>query len=356
MKFSLRFKAALLCLCLPLAFSTQRASPAGAEAQDFPDRGQYVLRCIEEYLYYGGFNLERPITVEGEVFIPDQAILASKILFAPDSLLVVTAAERGAGKSRLLSQCGDAIYVIADIIVLQGEATITWARPEVPGVPLDRGQAASGASGAASGESGRDGATGAPGNPGFAGLDAPTLFLVAKTIEGGPLHVNFSGQSGGRGGTGQTGGSGGNGRTGRSASQSLFDCKREPGPGGNGGDGGQGGPGGRGGDGGQGSTVVAILPDYIDSADHLDVVVTGGLSGQGGEGGEGGREGSGGSEGAVQTAYCRSPGRAGHDGAGGSTGERGLRGEDGPDGDLFVLQFTYEDFEMLFAARRGFGK
>ena len=274
--------------------------------------------------------------IENERLFEDSVLVADRIVFRPGSRLVFGANAQGDRSSR---------FIVARTIVVQPGAapTITWFRgtalPEPPGFTIKAGP---GAMGAVDGAPGGAGTTGANGNPGFPGRSAPTLYIFASRIEGGPIQVDLRGQDGGPGGVGQDGGDGGLGRSGRRAVSSLIDCRsggEEGGHGGAAGNGGQGGPGGRGGSAGL-FILVTTTPSLTTAKAAFKVDVAPGAGGPAGPGGKPGQPGPGGPGGsAVQRCEGGKPGPIG---AMGQPGTSGVTGAEGAPGELAVVEMASE--------------
>jgi hypothetical protein len=312
----------------PVSAQTQEAPHVQVEGPvtlDAPDLLQNLV-VVRDFTEVG---LSASFEVEGERFFDGRVLAAETIIFQPGSRLVL-AGERGDRENR---------YIVARTIkILNGTPpVVTWVRPssndEVPPVS---GAAPSGSIGGGEGSEGTPGATGQTGNPGFPGRSGPTVFLIVGRVEGGPLHIDIRGQSGGRGGEGQRGGEGGPGRAGRPGVSSIIDCRsggQNGGPGGRGGDGGKGGPGGRGGNGG---TLIVMSTEA--SLRRIQTVLQADVGGgDGGPGGPGGKPGPGGPGGlgGSGSGLCQGgqmgsaglQGAAGFDGDGGPPGTRGLFGQ-----------------------------
>lgn len=323
-----------------------------------------ALSCVRQEIALGR-ALDQTLDVDKQVFIRSRAVVAKKLRFHRGGEIIFSddgdlgwygpLGTAGGGFSHAGSLCLSLRFVIADEIIVDDEkteatATIKWIRRPLESIPLDRGQAPSGASGVAPGESGRDGTPGASGNVGFRGRDAPSIVLVTTKISGGKIFVDLQGQNGGTGGLGQQGGSGGDGQQGSPASQSLFDCRRGPGPGGNGGNGGLGGAGGRGGDGGAGGVFLVVTRDsteFNEIRPHFIVDRSGGVPGKGGMRAQGGVGGKGGKEGAPALPFCTGANKNGHDGKIGNVGPPGDSGSPGITGDFFFTFFPGDTYNLI---------
>jgi hypothetical protein len=292
-----------------------------------------------------GLNQAAPEVIEGDRLFEDSVLVADRIVFRPGSKLVFGANIKGDRSAR---------YIVARTIVVQPgpSPTITWFRgsalPDPPGFTT---KAVPGAMGAVDGAPGAEGTTGATGNPGFPGRSAPTLYVFASRIEGGPIEVNLRGQDGGRGGAGQDGGDGGLGRAGRRAVASLIDCRspgEDGGRGGAAGNGGQGGPGGRGGSGGL-FILVTTTRSLATAKAAFSVDVAAGSGGPGGTPGKPGQPGPGGAGGAT-VARCMG-GNPGPSGAAGQPGTNGVTGAGGAPGVLAVVDMPDAEWARAVSER-----
>ncbi|MFC4314988.1 hypothetical protein ACFPN2_38375 [Steroidobacter flavus] len=232
-------------------------------------------------------------------------LAARKLVLPPNSQLILLPTGGSAGEPYYM--------IVAEEIVVQGPAMITWAREDaIRQPPPDRGKAPNGAPGREEGANGEPGSDGDAGTPGYRGASAPSLILVTRKLTGpGQLFVDLRGQNGGPGGKGQDGGDGGPGARGRPASQSMFDCRRGPGTGGNGGNGGKAGPGGQGGAGGDGGSVIVLAEEPKSITAQAIVLIAGGAGGAPGAKGNPGNGGRGGPEGPAAPPFCRGANRDG---------------------------------------------
>lgn len=253
-----------------------------------------------------------------------------------------------------------ALYIIAEEIVGDTNASITWRRPggSTPARtddPGKNGRSYSGvhtAQGSRNGLRGEDGRDGDPGVGGQDGLDAPNLEVWVKHLTAMP-DIDLNGENGIKGGRGQRGGRGGNGARGETGKWWWFfgvHCWESPGHGGNGGDGGRGGRGGPGGDGGRGGNIsIGVLEGTLASsvtARQFKIKNQGGQPGRGGDGGPGGQGGVGGTHGNDYVDGQEVCGN-GVDGTHGSQGQPGPVGADGrlgQDGTLRFFEFTEESW------------
>ncbi|MCB0662158.1 MAG: hypothetical protein KDC24_05435 [Saprospiraceae bacterium] len=229
------------------------------------------------------------------------------------------------------------LVIIANTIKIGTNVTLSWQRPEFPGIPIPPtpkkpgGYPVSGSLHAEKGRPGKDGAKGGRGND---GADAPEIeFWFLNTLGGFPK-IDLRGQDGQEGGQGGNGSSGGNGQKGCPTDKNWAGtCSREQGAGGNGGQGGKGGDGGPGGNGGNGGrlkvyTTAANIVALNSSGVNIDLSF--GVGGSGGTAGTPGKGGSGGAKGDRRHTVCRRNNRtAGKQGPGGRQGSRGENGQKG---------------------------
>jgi hypothetical protein len=321
----------------PLALAS--AGQAPARVVQAPE----VLEAMRFVRSYTELGLSPEYRIQGEQIFDKQQVLAANVLVLGPGSRMVFAGTYGDRSDR---------YIVArTIVVLPGPSpVVTWLRDRdvsPSNAMLPPGKGAPGSSGVSEGADGGPGSTGQVGNPGFPGRSAPTIYVFASKIDGGPILVDLKGQDGGSGGIGQAGGDGASGRTGRPGISSVFDCRSGGGNGGNGGRGGAGGLGGPGGRGGSGGTFILLSPQRVASiaaqAFKVDIAAgKGGPGGEGGVGGEGGRGGGGGNA----SGLCQG-GRPGADGERGAQGEPGQRGADGAPGVFAVTGLTDEQIRML---------
>jgi hypothetical protein len=274
-----------------------------------------VFGKIRQFSAIAETGLPKADVIKGVRTFPDTVMAADLLTFEPGGRLVFAPA---AG-DRI-----DRVVFVRTLRLIGSGGTITWDRaPMTQRPPAPLGKAPPGDYGGGQGADGNAGPDGQPGNPGYSGRNAPTLYIVANRIEGGPLEIDLRGQDGGDGGRGQTGGDGGLGRPGAAALAMLGLCRTPPGTGGNGGRAGNGGRGGEGGRGGNGGTVILLAPEgeLEKMASLLYVDVRGGKGGGGGQGGEPGLPGEPGP-----------PGRSEAPCAAGSGGKTGQEGKNGPQG------------------------
>jgi hypothetical protein len=253
-------------------------------------------------------NASSERTVSGAEILKAKELATRRLVLSPQSQLILLPTG---------SSTADPYYmIVAEEIEISGPAMITWAREDaVREPPRDRGKAPNGAPGRDEGVNGQPGMDGEVGTPGYRGASAPSLILVTrKLIGGGKLYIDLRGQHAGPGGKGQDGGDGGAGAQGRPAAQSLFDCKRGPGPGGSGGKGGKGGSGGPGGAGGDGGSFIVMANQPESITPQFVVLVGGGLGGEPGESGKPGNGGVKGREGRPDLPFCRAADRDGSPG------------------------------------------
>lgn len=319
---------------VPRTFSQQPAVPQPAAAQNAVKKvvaPQEVnsaqvsdtIRFVAQALKEGGPSPE--FSVEGDKIVEGQILAVGVLTFHPGSRLIFA----GATGDR-----SDRFIVARTIQVLSGDPpSITWKRESAPPpmTPMDGKPSPTGFSGS-EGAPGLPGAPGQTGNPGYPGRSAPTVYLFAGKIEGGPILVDLRGQDGGEGGKGQSGGDGGNGGSGRPGISSPFACSaggQNGGPGGKAGDGGKGGTGGRGGNGGS-FILLSSEKSLAVAKDIFRVDVGSGIGGKEGEGGMPGTPGRGGNGGPGST-YCGGggPGQIGGVGSPGLPGEIGDKGSQG---------------------------
>ncbi|MGA2666146.1 MAG: hypothetical protein ABSF83_14495, partial [Nitrososphaerales archaeon] len=154
-------------------------------------------------------------TVSGVQIYSDVILQATTLTFDDNSvLLLAPSPEKGGPPPTTLT-------IMAQEIVLQGTATITYSFDGAPGPGYDPGTPAPprattagngfgggstpGVGGFPQAANGGDGGPGGPGEAGIAGIDAPELQIFAGVVTqpgSGGLTVNFKGQDGGRGGNG----------------------------------------------------------------------------------------------------------------------------------------------------------
>jgi hypothetical protein len=295
-----------------------------------------AAKIVNEYAY---LTLSADYVVEGIRIVDDPVIAAERIVLRPGSRLVLGAGTSGDQGER---------HIAAQAIRAEPgtpRPVITWLRDERPlSVPEFVVKAPSGLPGVVSGAGGGRGADGNVGNPGVPGRSAPTLYLFATVIEGGPIEIDLRGQDGGPGGVGQDGGDGGPGSPGKRAEANILGCTASGGEGGRAGDAGNGGTGGRGGRGGTGGTFVLVsTPRGSAQAQRLlNVLNEGGKGGPPGKGGRQGRPGQRGEPGRPE-GLCP-PGRPGYEGSPGKDGEDGVPGPEGVPGGRAVSTMTDEQF------------
>src|SRR3984957_7670 len=341
-----------------VAPSPSSASGKTLQSADINDRLMYVLTYQK---------LSIPVyEVKDQTVFPEQVLYASKIIFHPNSTLLLA----GSGGDR------NEIYIVAQSIVVDWSGvppaqregaipTIRWFHDDTSDrVSPNVGIAPSGTIGGGAGVPGTPGSDGAIGNPGYPGRNAPTVYLITGGIVG-QLRIDLRGQDGGPGGPGQTGGTGGPGQFGRPAISQLVFCSSGGGNGGNGGKGGDGGKGGTGGRGGSGgSFVVASSPNILEGilaanvsdssaftstllhsaspsnplAQARPILWLGLDGGRGGPGGQGGAPGQGGTagDGGSGSGPCGG-GHRGLDGPPGHPGPNGVLGPGGPPGTYAVV-------------------
>jgi hypothetical protein len=311
-------------------------APAKPETRQATEIFSQLRQASDIYRFSSDqFRVEKTMLSEGGT------IAVRTLSFAGDSVLTLSDAAAASGQ----------VYIIADVIELNGSAKITWLHHENKDAPPDRIKAADGSLGRGEGSPGAPGAVGQPGNVGYPGRPAPSIVLFARSIKaagGAILSVDLAGEQGGPGGRGQDGGRGGDGAKGSPASQSLFDCKAGPGQGGKGGDGGNGGPGGPGGAGGAGGDlfVVGLSDEYVQ---RIQLRAPGGKPGTPGLGGKGGTPGAGGPEGEVQLPYCQPSGRRGADGSRGNDSHDAVpQGPRGADGRHIVVPLNERQLMAIF--------
>ncbi len=236
------------------------------------------------------------------------------------------------------------LYIIAEEIVGDTNASITWRRPggSTPDMADDlsnNGRSYSGvhtADGSRNGLPGGDGSSGDPSIAGQPGRDAPNLEVWVKNLTAMP-NINLSGEDGIVGGRGQRGGRGGNGARGVAGTWwwwGSVKCWDHPGHGGDGGDGGGGGTGGAGGKGGRaGNIAIGVLEGTLESTVLARAFAISNKHGDGGPGGDGGSGGYGGVGGTHGNDYVDGQSicniaRNGSAGAQGQPGSDGAGGED----------------------------
>ncbi|MDH5302244.1 MAG: IPT/TIG domain-containing protein [Gammaproteobacteria bacterium] len=252
------------------------------------------------------------------------------------------------------------LYIIAEEIVGDTNASITWARPggSTPprlADPDKNGRSYSGVHTPSNSRNGLRGGDGLDGEPGFAaanGIDAPDLEVWVKHLTAMP-DIDLNGENGIKGGRGQVGGRGGNGAKGQPGEWWWFfgvQCWKGPGHGGNGGDGGRGGRGGPGGDGGRGGDIaIGVLQGTLANtvqARAFRIKNQGGQVGRGGDGGAGGMGGAGGAHGndIKDGQVVCGTGVNGTRGAQGQPGPVGGDGRLGADGSLRFFEFSEESW------------
>lgn len=322
---------------MPLVATRSKAGLQKAEPRSIP--ATQVIEAIRLLTSYAEVGLPAAdVITENRTF--EGTVLAADVLTVhPGSRLILTAS------------VGDRTdrYIFVRTLQVKGPgATITWDRVS-SGTRLVApvGKAPPGATGGGEGADGAVGPDGQIGNPGYPGRSAPTIYLVANRIEGGPIDVDLRGQDGGVGGTGQTGGDGGMGRAGARAFGILGLCRSPAGNGGNGGQGGNGGPGGEGGRGGNGGTLVLLAPQAAleKLAGFINADIRPGEGGGGGEGGIAGQGGEGGPPGRVESP-CAS-GQAGKNGTEGNKGPGGSNGTNGQPGVFVKTALTDQQVRSL---------
>lgn len=343
----------LVALSALLPFPSLAQAPAAAPQQiELSERAEIIADVSARVRATCVMDPQRQFEVKGIQEATSWWIAAREIVFHPNATLVFP--------SSVYSQSHE-LFLVADNIVLLDPSkppTITWGKPG-RSVPADRGQAASGPPGTGDGAAGTGGSPGTPGMPGEAGGDAPSITLIARSLNGA-VSVDFSGGRGGTGGPGQKGGDGGAGARGGRARQARASgpfgitiwepwCESGPGRGGPGGNGGPGGDGGIGGRGGRGGAVTIVslkdaLPTFTQA---IRSDVGGGAGGDGGAFGLGGNAGAGGPEGEL-ASFCNSAGRDGRPGAAGAPGSKGEKGDPGVTGRTYVSILTPEQFSQLF--------
>jgi len=322
---------AVLLLYVPTRLYSQTpAAPKELQSADITE----ILRRVSGYKADTGTSEQ--YVVEGKKPFTGPVLLAQTIIFSPGSQLVL-AGNMGDRTERIIWA--------QSIRVLPGAApSISWDRDEQrtrrpQGTPASVDKAAPGLPGDASGSPGLPGNDGREGNPGAPGRSAPTVYLIADNIEGGPLNIDLKGEDGYPGGQGQAGGDGGAGRNGRDAVPGVFDCRSG---GGNGGDGGKGGTGGRGGLGGRGGNggQLIVVSSHISAARLKEVFTIDVSAGQGGSGGLGGDKGVGGPAGlgGSGAGLCGggNQGSVGLNGTGGRVGDIGPSGASGVVGSVVI--------------------
>lgn len=336
---------------LPLP-SLAQAPTAAPQRIDLSERAEIIADVSARVRATCVMDPQRKFEVKGTQEATSWWIAAHEIVFHPNATLVFP--------SSVYSQSHE-LFLVANKVVLVDPSkppTISWGKPS-RNVPADRGQASSGPPGAGDGAAGTGGSPGTPGIPGEGGGDAPSITLIARSLNGA-LTVDFSGGRGGAGGSGQKGGDGGAGARGSRARQARSSgpfgmtiwepwCEAGPGHGGRGGDGGPGGGGGTGGRGGRGGAVTIVslkdgLPTFTQA---IRTDVGGGAGGDGGAPGPGGNAGAGGPEGELAN-FCNSAGRNGSAGASGGQGLKGEKGDPGTAGRTYVSVLTTEQFSQLF--------
>lgn len=276
--------------------------------------------------------------VSGVQVYSDVILQATTLTFNSGStLLLAPSPEKGSGPPTTLT-------IIAQEIVLNGNATITYNFNGMPAPGYDPGNrqppntstasngsggfSPSGAGSFPQAENGGDGGPGMTGAAGLAGADAPEIEIFVGTVKqtgSATLTINVKGQDGGRGGNGGNGGPGGNGQQGAASttSSSWYDnskCTQIAGKGGNGGAGGDCGYPGRGGRGGNGGIVnVFALAPSLPLVQAWNYLTSGGKGGAAGNHGNPGTGGKGGPEGTVNGPCTSTPGFAGSDGQDGQS-------------------------------------
>jgi hypothetical protein len=327
---------------LQTASPQQPAAPQTTESQtQFQElNATDVAESLKFAKTYTDLGLSSPLTIDKERIFEGPALVVDTLVFQPGSRLVF-AGTTGDHNGR---------YIVARTIrVLPGDSpVISWDRESsINRVPPVDVKAPAGSLGGGEGADGTSGSDGQTGNPGYPGRNAPTLYIFAKRVEGGPIIVDLRGQDGGVGGQGQPGGDGGLGRAGRQAVSGVVDCRSGGGTGGNGGKGGAGGKGGPGGRGGNGGTLIvgSSIALIEKSKAIFQVNITPGKGGPGGEGGPGGNGGVAG-QGASANGLC-SAGVAGSPGIRGGDGGRGDAGTDGVAGLFAITKLTDQQLKAL---------
>lgn len=255
----------------------------------------------------------------------------------------------------------ETLYIIAEEIVGDVNASITWRRPggftpSKTANSANNGRSYSGvhtASGSRNGLRGGDGLDGDPGLGAQGGIDAPNLEVWVKQLTAMP-DIDLNGEDGIRGGRGQRGGRGGHGARGAGGEWWWafgVHCWKSPGHGGNGGHGGDGGRGGPGGDGGRGGNIrIGVLEGTLAESITAKVFKVKNQGGQGGQGGLGGSGGTGGQGGTHGNDYVNGEevcgnGVDGTRGAQGQPGAAGVQGRVGQDGTVDFFEFTEESWD-----------
>lgn len=317
--------ALMFVLLLQQIGSRSAAEIQKADAQKIP--ATQVLEAIRLLTTYADVGLPLEDVIKGDRTFDGTVMAANTLTFEPGGRLIFAPA---------VGDRTDRFVFVRTLRLAGVGGTITWDRTQsMQRSVAPVGKAPPGEIGGGEGADGKAGPDGQPGNPGYPGRSAPTIYLVANRIEGGPLEIDLRGQDGGDGGKGQTGGDGGLGRPGSRAVALLGLCRTAPGNGGNGGRAGNGGRGGEGGRGGNGGTFVLLAPEAAleKMASLMYVDIRPGKGGDGGKGGEPGQPGEAGSAGRTESPCASaSPGKPG------AKGEQGPEGPDGADGEpgLFV--------------------
>ncbi|HEX4201515.1 MAG TPA: hypothetical protein VHY59_08360, partial [Chthoniobacterales bacterium] len=364
---------ALLGIVMTCSFHIIFGGMASAQLLSDPKSGSITAPQVGESAQF--YSLMEPLlqiyslrsdqlVVDHELRVQD-VVSAKHIFFHRDTKLVLSD----------FSLKGGIFYIVADQIDIEGAASVSWIRQNIAEIPPDRQKAADGGFGRGDGAAGGPGGNGQAGNVGYPGRSAPTVVLAFRKLMGGVLSFDLRGEPGGIGGTGQGGGSGGDGAKGTPASQSLFDCKRGPGPGGKGGDAGNGGLGGGGGTGGNGGDLVMFTtvenakgglnaaisktspsppspPPATASPASGSLVVynSGGEGGAPGQPGRPGLPGQGGDEGEKQLPFCNPAGRKGAEGSPGSPGSPGQPGTPGAPGRFVVVPLPDRLIHTIYGA------
>jgi hypothetical protein len=302
-----------------------------------------VFEAVYLMTKYASSGFPSPDKVVGDRVFEGMVLAADTLTFMPKSRLIFT------------GSIGDQTrrYLLVRTLIVEGEgatpaAVITWDRDSgMQRITAPVGKASPGSIGPGEGADGVPGPDGVMGNPGYPGRIAPTIFLIAHSIKGGPIAIDLRGQDGGGGGVGQIGGDGGFGRAGRPAAASFGICQAAGFPGGNGGLGGKGGTGGEGGRGGNGGAFVFLGPakDVEVMAKAFFVDIRSGKGGEGGPGGEPGRGGEGGPPGRFDPP-CPQP-SAGKRGPDGIFGDPGPQGPEGQPGVFFTTGLNAEQVASL---------
>ena len=315
-------------MCAGSALSQTRPAAAPVPKDEYKGLEKAGIRNLQPAEISREINQLGTTTVLTEEFVvpdrpfPDAVLATKRLVFPPGSKLIL----QPEGGERV-------IRIIADEVIVEDGAVLTWARPTAPvGIPPDRGEAPAGLPGKGPGMAGGPGLDGDAGNRGLSGRDAPTVILLVGQFNKRDLIVDLRGGPGGVGGRGQDGGLGGPGANGAPAIAGPTGCDRQPSAGGDGGPGGAAGPGGPGGTGGDGGVFQLISADPKDATDDLKVYVAGGDpggSGPPGDPGHGGRYGHGGEPDPPRCSLAGVPGKIGRVGGPAPPPIQGDRGRPG---------------------------